>query len=381
MLSYEIFYENFIYTIGGKPPVINIQEGKLSKINMKDYGLSDRFIAESKLYDLSVGRIISQDKGAYKAVTENGEFKSQISGKLRYNSMNISDFPAVGDFVMLDENDGNAVIHHILNRKSAFIRKAAGTSNNDQVVAANVDTIFICMSLNRDFNLRRLERYISIGWDSGAIPVVVLTKSDLCSDIDSILIKLGDIAIGLDILVTSSMADDYESIKKYIKYGQTIAFIGSSGVGKTTLINKLIGDDIYETKELRNDDRGRHTTTKRDLILLPEGGIVIDTPGMRELGIESADFSKTFSDIDELSQMCKFSDCTHTKEPGCAVKKAIETGNLSEDRLESYFKLKKEAKYDGLNSKQIETEKIKRMFKDVGGIKNARKYIKEKNKR
>ena len=156
----------------------------MSKINMKDYGLSDRFIAESKLYDLSVGRIISQDKGAYKAVTENGEFKSQISGKLRYNSMNISDFPAVGDFVMLDENDGNAVIHHILNRKSAFIRKAAGTSNNDQVVAANVDTIFICMSLNRDFNLRRLERYISIGWDSGAIPVVVLTKSDLCSDID-----------------------------------------------------------------------------------------------------------------------------------------------------------------------------------------------------
>ena len=352
----------------------------MSKINMKNYGLSDRFINESKLYSFSLGRIISQDKGLYRAVTENGEFKAQISGKLRYNAVNISDYPAIGDFVMLDENDGNSVIHHILTRKSAFIRKAAGTSNNDQVVAANVDTVFICMSLNKDFNLRRLERYISIGWDSGAVPVVVLTKSDLCGNIDDIMNDLDEVALGLEIIITSSLKDDYENIKKYIKYGQTVAFIGSSGVGKTTLINKLIGEDIFETKEIRNDDRGRHTTTKRELILLPEGGVVIDTPGMRELGIEGADFSKAFADIDDLSQMCRFSDCTHTKEPGCAVRNAVEDGSLSEERLESYFKLKKEAKYDGLNSKQIETEKVKRMFKDVGGMKNARKFIKEKNK-
>jgi ribosome biogenesis GTPase len=347
---------------------------------MKNYGLSDRFINESKLYSFSLGRIISQDKGLYRAVTENGEFKAQISGKLRYNAVNISDYPAIGDFVMLDENDGNSVIHHILTRKSAFIRKAAGTSNNDQVVAANVDTVFICMSLNKDFNLRRLERYISIGWDSGAVPVVVLTKSDLCGNIDDIMNDLDEVALGLEIIITSSLKDDYENIKKYIKYGQTVAFIGSSGVGKTTLINKLIGEDIFETKEIRNDDRGRHTTTKRELILLPEGGVVIDTPGMRELGIEGADFSKAFADIDDLSQMCRFSDCTHTKEPGCAVRNAVEDGSLSVERLESYFKLKKEAKYDGLNSKQIETEKVKRMFKDVGGMKNARKFFKEKNK-
>lgn len=351
------------------------------KNNLKDYGLNDRFINESKMYNFSIGRIISQDKGLYKTVTENGEFKAQISGKFRYNAFNISDYPAVGDFVMLDENNGNAVIHHILNRKSAFIRKAAGTSNNEQVVAANVDTVFICMSLNKDFNLRRLERYISIGWDSGAIPVVVLTKSDLCSNIDNIMIDLNDVAIGVDIIITSSIANDYENIKKYISYGQTVAFIGSSGVGKTTLINKLMGEDIFETKEVRNDDKGRHTTTKRELILLPEGGIVIDTPGMRELGIESADLSKAFAEIDELSQMCKFSDCTHTSEPGCAVINAVKDGTLSEERLESYFKLKKEAKYDGLNSKQIETEKINRMFKNVGGMKNARKFAKEKNKR
>jgi ribosome biogenesis GTPase len=347
---------------------------------MKNYGLSDRFINESKLYSFSLGRIISQDKGLYRAVTENGEFKAQISGKLRYNAVNISDYPAIGDFVMLDENDGNSVIHHILTRKSAFIRKAAGTSNNDQVVAANVDTVFICMSLNKDFNLRRLERYISIGWDSGAVPVVVLTKSDLCGNIDDIMNDLDEVALGLEIIITSSLKDDYENIKKYIKYGQTVAFIGSSGVGKTTLINKLIGEDIFETKEIRNDDRGKHTTTKRELILLPEGGVVIDTPGMRELGIEGADFSKAFADIDDLSQMCRFSDCTHTKEPGCAVRNAVEDGSLSVERLESYFKLKKEAKYDGLNSKQIETEKVKRMFKDVGGMKNARKFFKEKNK-
>lgn len=348
---------------------------------MNDYGLSNIFIDESKINNFSVGRIISQDKGLYKTVTEKGEFKAQVSGKLRYNAINVSDYPAVGDFVMLDENDGNAIIHHILNRKSAFIRKAAGTSHDDQVVAANVDTVFICMSLNKDFNLRRLERYISIGWDSGAIPVVVLTKSDLCDDIDNVLMDLSDVALGLDIMITSSLANDYENIKKYIKYGHTVAFIGSSGVGKTTLINKLLGEEIYETKELRNDDKGRHTTTKRELILLPDGGIVIETPGMRELGIESADFSKAFADIDELSQICKFNDCTHTKEPGCAVKKAVENGSLTKERLDSYFKLKKEANYDGLNSKQIETEKLSRMFKDVGGIKNARKFAKEKNKR
>lgn len=357
----------------------------MNKISLKNLGLSERFINESSLYkDLIVGRVTSQYKGLYKVSTENGEVKAQVSGKFRYNAVNVSDFPAVGDFVMLDkveDNEGNAIIHHVLTRKSVFIRKASGTSNNEQIVASNIDTVFICMSLNNDFNLRRLERYIGIGWDSGATPVVVLTKADLCNDLDNKLLQLENVALGLNVIVTSSMSDDgYLSVTKYIENGKTIAFIGSSGVGKTTLINKLMGENIFETKGLRNDDKWRHTTTHRELIALPGGGVVIDTPGMRELGIESADLEKAFADIDELSTKCKFSDCTHRNEPNCAVKDAINNGLLSKERLESYQKLKKEAAYNGLNSRQIESEKIKEMFKEVGGMKNARKMIQEKEK-
>jgi len=195
------------------------------------------------------------------------------------------------------------------------------------------------------------------------------------------LAELETVALSVDIIVTSSFKEDgYLSVKKYIDNGKTVAFIGSSGVGKTTLINKLAGENLFETQEIRNDDRGRHTTTKRERIVLPEGGIVIDTPGMRELGIESTDLSKAFSDINELSGQCRFSDCTHTKEPGCAVREAIESGLLPEERLSSYLKLKKEAGYDGLNFRQIESKKINEMFKSIGGKKNARKFIKNSNK-
>ncbi|KUO49087.1 MAG: ribosome biogenesis GTPase RsgA [Desulfitibacter sp. BRH_c19] len=357
----------------------------MSKIDIKNLGLSQRFVNESTLYgDLYIGRVISQYKDLYKVATENGELRAEISGKFRFDVRTLSDYPAVGDFVMLDRNEdasGNAIIHHVLTRKSAFIRKAAGTSNDEQIVAANIDTVFICMSLNNDFKLRRVERYLGIAWDSGAVPVIVLTKADLCNDLDQKLSELETVACGVDVLVTSSMSEDgYLSVKNYLGSGKTIAFIGSSGVGKSTLINRLIGENALETKEIRNDDKGRHTTTRREIILLPSGGVVIDTPGMREIGIDSADLSKTFADIDELSTRCKFHNCTHSSEPNCAVQKAIDDGVLSEDRLTSYLKLKKEAKYEGLNSKQIETEKITAMFREVGGMKNARKFIKGKNR-
>ena len=358
----------------------------MNKITMENLGLSQRFIIESTSYtNLYVGRVISQYKDRYKVLTENGELTAVISGRFRFDVKTVSDYPAVGDFVMLDRNEetgGNAILHHVLTRKSALIRKAAGTSNEEQIVAANIDTVFICMSLTNDFNLRRVERYLGVVWDSQAIPVIVLTKADLCDTLSQKMLELDAVACGVDMLVTSSMSEDgYVSVKNYSSSGKTIAFIGSSGVGKSTLINRLLGENLLETQKTRSDDKGRHTTTRRELIVLPSGGVVIDTPGMRELGIESADLSKAFADIDELSTKCKFHDCTHISEPNCAVRRAISAGLLSEDRLTNYLKLKKEAKYEGMHSKQIEAEKLAVMFAKAGGMKNARKFLKEKNKK
>lgn len=238
------------------------------------------------------------------------------------------------------------------------------------------------MSLNNDFNLRRLERYLSIAWDSNGIPVIVLTKADLCDDLEQKLVDVNSISVGVDVLVTTSISEGgYNQVIDYIKERETVVFIGSSGVGKSTLINRLLDENILATKEIRNDDKGRHTTTRRELFILPGGGMVIDTPGMRELGLESVDLAKAFSDIESLSQRCKFSDCTHRSEPNCAIQQAIGDGILSIERLENYRKLKREAKYDGLNSKQVESLKLNEIFSGVGGMKNARKHIKGKNKR
>ena len=197
---------------------------------------------------------------------------------------------------------------------------------SEQVVATNIDTVFICMALNNDFNLRRLERCISIAWDSGATPVVVLTKSDICNDLNNKLSEVYSIALGIDILTTTTQEqNDYTKLFQYISDGKTVAFIGSSGVGKSTLINCLLGGQYLKTNGLRNDDKGRHTTTHRELIMLPSGGMVIDTPGMREFGIWSNDtgIEKTFSDIEELICQCRFRNCTHSGEPGCAIQKAL----------------------------------------------------------
>jgi ribosome biogenesis GTPase len=351
-------------------------------IHLRSYGLSDRFEREASVYpELYLARVTEQHKNLYRLVSRESELTGAVSGRLQHGADGGADFPAVGDWVMIDRQGaagGDAVIHRVLSRKSAFVRKSAGTANERQVVAANIDTLFLCMSLNADFNPRRMERYLTIAWDSRAVPVIVLTKSDLCDDLEERLGKISAVAPGVDTAVCSAEnSGGLDAVRKYILPGQTVAFIGSSGVGKSTLINRLAGKELLATKEIReDDDKGRHTTTHRQLILLQGGGIVIDTPGMRELALYTGDVSKSFEDIEELARRCKYSDCSHTSEPCCAVRQAIESGELSEKRFENYLKLSRELAYSGLDSRQLENEKINRMFGSKAEMKQAFKQIK-----
>lgn len=322
--------------------------------NLLDLGWKEDLAKEFEAYGSSfeVGRVAVEYKGLYRIYCENKELLGSISGKLMYSASGRDDYPAVGDWVIVDKTastDDRAVIHGILSRKSKFSRKSAGNAVEEQIVAVNVDTVFICMSLNQNFNLRRLERFITMAWESGATPVVLLTKSDLCEDIEKKLKETEESAPGVDIHCISCIDDSaVNAARKYIRPGYTVAFLGSSGVGKSTIINRLLGEDRLDTREVSGlGDRGRHTTTNRELILLPEGGIVIDTPGMRELHILDVEegIGTAFSDIESFAESCRFTDCTHTSEPDCAVKEAIETGILSEERYNNYIKLKKEAEF------------------------------------
>lgn len=327
---------------------------------------------------LTLGRIVLQEKGLYHVITASeGEQSAEVSGKFRFEASGPSDFPAVGGYVMVHTNNGDtAIIHHVLHRRSLFVRRAAGTSNTEQAVAANIDTVFICMALNNDFNLRRLERYLAAAWESGSIPVVLLTKADLCEDIDSRLVQVQGSAIGVDILTTSAIKDELDTLLSYLSPGKTVAFVGSSGAGKSTLINHLLGEERLKTGGLRNDDRGRHTTTHRELIILPGGAMVIDTPGMRELGMWDASegIDTAFADIEALADECRFSDCTHSGEPGCAVCEAIAAGTLSQSRWQSYLKLTAENAYAEDAESYLAAKEKK--FKDIA------KYLKtHSNKR
>lgn len=353
---------------------------------MRQFGLtSQREQQAAALAPWRIGRIIAQHTGVYKVITGDGERLATVAGKFHFNAGGMADYPVVGDFVMLDgdgKQDSRAVIQQILPRQSLLVRRAAGTAQAEQAVAANMDTVFLCMALNQDFNVRRLERYLGVVWESGAVPVVVLTKADLCPDLSTCLRSVAAVAPGVDVVVTNgSQAGGAAGLSPYVTAGRTVAFIGSSGVGKSTLINALLGRTALLTQATRGDDKGRHTTTHRELFAVPEGGSVIDTPGMRELGIERADVDKAFGDIAALAQDCRFGDCTHRQEPGCAVQAAVTAGVLAAERLASYEKLQKEARYAGLNARQIETEKCTAMFGELGGRKNLRKRQREQPKR
>lgn len=343
---------------------------------MSETGKTTDYTANMEQVDgYTVCRVLVQEKGQYQIIGPEGEQWAKVSGKFRYEAGSVSDFPAVGDYVLADQvDDGMSVIHAVLPRKSVFIRKAAGTGNTEQVVATNVDTVFLCMALNNDFNIRRMERYLTAAWDSGAIPVVLLTKKDLADDLEDKIMQVESIAPGVDIITTSSMEEDgIKQIEPYLIAGKTLAFVGSSGVGKSTLINRLIGEERLETNGLRNDDKGRHTTTHRELISLPGGAIVIDTPGMRELGMWAAEsgLSASFADVESFAEKCRFRDCTHTTEPGCAIREAIESGELSEERFLSYKKLEVENSYSEDTQSYLAAKREK--FKKISKAKKAKK--------
>lgn len=324
----------------------------------------------SQYSELVTGRITLQEKGMYRIFTSTGEQNALVSGKFQFDAQSVSDYPAVGDYVLVSRADPDtAIIHHVLPRKSLFLRKAAGTSQTEQVVAANIDTVFLCMSLNNDFNLRRLERYLAAAWESKADPVVLLTKADLCEDVVRKQAEAESIAMGVTVLTASAAdADGYQQLMPYITVCKTVAFVGSSGVGKSTLINRLLGEDRLATDGLRNNDKGRHTTTHRELLILPNGAMVIDTPGMRELGMWDAasGVEQTFADMEALAARCRFRNCSHTSEPGCAIRDALQRGELDSRRWQSYQKLKSETSYAADSESYLAAKE--RKFKEISKI-------------
>lgn len=315
-------------------------------MDLKKYGFMPHMLLENA--QGIPARITAVHKGRYALVCEYGEIYGRLKTKEYYGGL--EEFPTTGDFVMINYIPGSdSQIIRTLPRTTFFSRRDPSPGRGEQAVASNFDYVFIMQSLNQDFNTKRLERYLTLAWQSGAVPVIVLTKADLIEESSDYIRTVGRFAADVAVYAVSSKTGfGLDALAGYMMPGKTIVFLGSSGVGKSSLVNALAGEDIMAVNEIREEDgKGRHTTTHRQLILLKNQAMIIDTPGMRELGMwdVSSGLGEAFTDVEQFLGRCRFSDCKHQTEPGCAVREAIESGELSQERWKSYIKLKKEAKY------------------------------------
>jgi len=317
-------------------------------------------------------RVIEAQKSIWRLAAESGEFLAQMSARFRHQRLNPQELPAVGDWV----EAASGVIFAVLPRQSKLSRQAAGRRTEEQIVAANIDTVFVVSSLDGDFNPRRLERYLTAVWEGGAQPVIVLNKADLCDDAPRVRREMEAAASGVAVYVISARdALGLGQLGPHLRSGSAIAVVGSSGVGKSTLINQLCGFDRQAVNAVRADGRGRHTTTTRSLIVLPSGALLIDTPGMRELQLWATEVSldNTFEEIDRLAEQCRFRDCQHTGEPGCAVLQSANEGVLPRDRYDSYMKLRKELAFLERKQDVVAESELKRKWKVLHRAQKAMK--------
>ncbi|HWM93164.1 MAG TPA: ribosome small subunit-dependent GTPase A [Thermoanaerobaculia bacterium] len=357
-------------------------------MTLEDLGWNEHFAASFAPYaaeGLVPGRVVAQ-RGLNRVSTGEAEHYADLAGRFRHELEGPGaavGYPAVGDWVVFrpPTGEGRGLIHAVLPRRSKFSRKVAGDRTEEQVVAANVDTLFLVSGLDGDFNPRRIERYLTSAWDSGARPVVILNKLDRCEEPDRCLLEAQAVSMGVPVhRVSAKTGEGCDALREYLRPGETVSLLGSSGVGKSTLINRLLGREAQRTGDVReDDDRGRHTTTHRELLALPGGGLIIDTPGLREIQLwegEQGGIESTFADVEELAEGCRFGDCRHQGEPGCAVEEAVSRGDLAPERLESYHKLQRELHQ--LHLKQDELARLREKQKSKAVQKALREHYRLK---